>query len=68
MKAPRMNVLAVGATGSIGRLVVDEAIRQGHAVRDMANMPLDEESQRVRDDLEAVTPLRTEMQRLRSGG
>lgn len=28
-----MNVLAVGATGSIGRLVVDEAIRQGHAVR-----------------------------------
>jgi len=28
-----MNVLAVGATGSIGRLVVDEAIRQGHVVR-----------------------------------
>lgn len=28
-----MNVLAVGATGSIGRLVVDEAIRQSHAVR-----------------------------------
>jgi len=28
-----MNVLVVGATGSIGRLVVDEAIRQGHAVR-----------------------------------
>jgi uncharacterized protein YbjT (DUF2867 family) len=32
MKKP-MTVLAVGATGSIGRLVVDEAIRQGHAVR-----------------------------------
>jgi uncharacterized protein YbjT (DUF2867 family) len=29
----RLNVLVVGATGSIGRLVVDEAIRQGHAVR-----------------------------------
>ena len=28
-----MNVLVVGATGSIGRLVVDEAIRQGHTVR-----------------------------------
>ena len=28
-----MNVLVVGATGSIGRLVADEAIRQGHALR-----------------------------------
>jgi uncharacterized protein YbjT (DUF2867 family) len=28
-----MNVLVVGATGSIGRLVVEEAIRRGHAVR-----------------------------------
>jgi uncharacterized protein YbjT (DUF2867 family) len=33
MPAPRMSVLVVGATGSIGHLVVDEAIRQGHAVR-----------------------------------
>jgi len=33
MTASRMTVLVVGATGSIGRLVVDEAIRQGHAVR-----------------------------------
>jgi uncharacterized protein YbjT (DUF2867 family) len=33
MPLPRMTVLVVGATGSIGRLVVDEAIRQGHAVR-----------------------------------
>jgi len=31
--ASRMTVLAVGATGSIGRLVVEEALRQGHAVR-----------------------------------
>ena len=28
-----MTVLVVGATGSIGRLVVAEALRQGHAVR-----------------------------------
>src|SRR5271169_3978400 len=28
-----MTVLVVGATGSIGSLVVDEALRQGHAVR-----------------------------------
>jgi len=28
-----MTVLVVGATGSIGRLVVDEALRQGHVVR-----------------------------------
>ena len=33
MMASRMTVLAVGATGSIGRLVVEEALRQGHAVR-----------------------------------
>ena len=29
----RMRVLVVGATGSIGRLVVEEAIRAGHPVR-----------------------------------
>jgi uncharacterized protein YbjT (DUF2867 family) len=33
MNASPMTVLVVGATGSIGRLVVDEALRQGHAVR-----------------------------------
>lgn len=33
MSAAPLKVLVVGATGSIGRLVVDEAIRQGHAVR-----------------------------------
>jgi uncharacterized protein YbjT (DUF2867 family) len=33
MSMPRMTVLVVGATGSIGRLVVAEAVRQGHAVR-----------------------------------
>ena len=33
MTANKMTVLVVGASGSIGRLVVDEAIRQGHIVR-----------------------------------
>jgi uncharacterized protein YbjT (DUF2867 family) len=33
MTIPRIIVLVVGATGSIGRLVVEEAIQQGHAVR-----------------------------------
>ncbi len=33
MTIARMTVLIVGATGSIGRLVVDEASRQGHTVR-----------------------------------
>ena len=33
MTNPRMTVLVVGATGSVGRLVVDEALRQGHSVR-----------------------------------
>ena len=34
-----MTVLVVGATGSIGRLVVEEAIRQGHAVRALVRDP-----------------------------
>jgi len=33
MSSPHMTVLVVGATGSIGSLVVEEAIRQGHVVR-----------------------------------
>jgi uncharacterized protein YbjT (DUF2867 family) len=33
MSTTKMTVLVVGATGSIGRLVVAEALRQGHAVR-----------------------------------
>lgn len=28
-----LNILVIGATGSIGRLVVAEALRQGHTVR-----------------------------------
>jgi len=34
-----MTVLVVGATGSIGRLVVDEAIWQGYAVRALVHSP-----------------------------
>ncbi|HRH85273.1 MAG TPA: NmrA family NAD(P)-binding protein, partial [Rubrivivax sp.] len=33
MSRAKSTVLVVGATGSIGRLVVAEALRQGHAVR-----------------------------------
>ncbi len=33
MSRMRMTVLVVGATGSIGRLVVEQAIQEGHAVR-----------------------------------
>src|SRR4249920_3755878 len=39
MSSPRMTVLVVGATGSIGRLVVEEAGRKGHAVRVLARDP-----------------------------
>lgn len=39
MPVPRITVLVVGATGSIGRLVVEEAIRQGHGVRALARDP-----------------------------
>jgi uncharacterized protein YbjT (DUF2867 family) len=34
-----LSVLAVGATGSIGRLAVEEAIRAGHAVRALVRNP-----------------------------
>ena len=39
MSTPRMTVLVVGATGSIGRIVVEEALRQGHAVRALVRNP-----------------------------
>jgi uncharacterized protein YbjT (DUF2867 family) len=34
-----MKILVVGATGSLGRLVVEEAIRQGHIVRALVRDP-----------------------------
>ncbi len=33
MSAKRLNILVIGATGSIGRPVVEEAFARGHAVR-----------------------------------
>jgi uncharacterized protein YbjT (DUF2867 family) len=39
MSSTRLTVLVVGATGSIGSLVVDEAIRAGHAVRALVRNP-----------------------------
>jgi uncharacterized protein YbjT (DUF2867 family) len=39
MTAPPMTVLVVGATGSIGTLVVDAALRQAHAVRALVRNP-----------------------------
>jgi uncharacterized protein YbjT (DUF2867 family) len=39
MSEPRKAVLVVGSTGSIGRLVVEEAVRQGYAVRALVRTP-----------------------------
>lgn len=39
MTNPRLTVLVVGATGSIGHLVVEEANRQGHTVRALVRNP-----------------------------
>jgi uncharacterized protein YbjT (DUF2867 family) len=39
MTIPRKTVLVVGATGSIGRLVVEEAVRQGYGVRALVRNP-----------------------------
>jgi len=39
MPNPRMTILVVGATGSIGRLVVEEALQQGHAVHALVRTP-----------------------------
>ncbi len=39
MTISRKTVLVVGATGSVGRLVVEEAVRQGYAVRTLVRNP-----------------------------
>jgi len=39
MSESRKTALVVGATGSIGRLVVEEAVRQGYAVRALVRTP-----------------------------
>lgn len=56
MNKARLRVLVVGATGSIGRLVVDEALRSGHTVRALVRNPssskgLAATAERVRGDL-----------------
>ena len=56
MSAVPMTVLVVGATGSVGRLVVAEALRQGHAVRALVRdltraAGLPQQAQRVVGDL-----------------
>ena len=52
MNNQRMTVLVVGATGSIGRLVVPEAVRKGHAVRALARDP--DKARRLFPDVEVV--------------
>ncbi len=52
MNTQRMTVLVVGATGSIGRLVVEEAIRKGHAVRALVRDP--KKARRMFADVETV--------------
>jgi uncharacterized protein YbjT (DUF2867 family) len=39
MSSSRLTVLVVGATGSVGRLVVEEAVKKGHAARALARDP-----------------------------
>jgi uncharacterized protein YbjT (DUF2867 family) len=39
LTATSLNILVVGATGSIGHLVVEEALRQGHSVRALVRSP-----------------------------
>jgi len=52
MSHPRLTVLVVGATGSIGRLVVEEALRKDHAVRALARDP--RKARRLFPDVEVV--------------
>lgn len=48
----RLTVLSIGATGSIGRLVVAEALRQGHAVRALVRSA--DRARRLPSDAEIV--------------
>jgi uncharacterized protein YbjT (DUF2867 family) len=52
MSDQSLTVLVVGATGSIGRLVVAEAVRKGHAVRALARDP--DKARRLFPDVEVV--------------
>lgn len=52
MATEQLKVLVVGATGSIGRLVVEEAQRQGHSVRALVRSA--EKARRLPADTEIV--------------
>ncbi|HVH57866.1 MAG TPA: NAD(P)H-binding protein [Vicinamibacterales bacterium] len=54
MSNPRLTVLVVGASGSIGRLVVEEAVRKSHAVQALARDP--RKAGRLFPDVEGATP------------
>lgn len=52
MATNQLKILVVGATGSIGTLVVEEALRQGHAVRALVRNPA--KARRLPDKTEIV--------------
>jgi uncharacterized protein YbjT (DUF2867 family) len=52
MNSQRLTVLVVGATGSVGRLVVEEAVKKGHVVRALARDP--RKARRLFPDVEVV--------------
>ncbi len=52
MNTQHMTVLVVGATGSIGRFVVEEAVRNGHAVRALVRDP--KKARRMLPDVEII--------------
>ncbi len=52
MSSQSMTILVVGATGSIGSLVVDEVLRQGYSVRALVRSP--EKARRLPAKAEAV--------------
>jgi uncharacterized protein YbjT (DUF2867 family) len=52
MSKQSMTILVIGPTGSIGSLVVEEALRQGHSVRALVRSP--EKARRLSAKAEAV--------------
>lgn len=64
MSSRRLIVLVVGATGSIGHLAVEEAIRQGHAVRALVRDP--RKARRLPADAEVVVGDLTRLETLTS--
>ena len=56
MTGSRMSALVVGATGGIGRRVVDEAIRQGHTLRALGAAPARRVNFHPKRRLSSATP------------